>query len=203
MSDLGGYEPAGDSPAAPAGWYPVDGGQQRYWDGTQWTAHTAPLDRPSESPAPASAPGADPLAGTDPFSTNPFQPNPLSGGSTQGPTPYGAVPPGVTAITTDDRNMATVIHVLSLFSSFLGPLIIWLIKKDESAFIDHHGKEALNFQLTMAIAWICTFLAIIVVIGIFIAPILFIISLLFPILAAVGANNGQFYRYPLAIRFLR
>lgn len=193
MSDFGGEHATGGDPSAPAGWYPVDGGQQRYWDGSRWTEHIAPLAGPTGAPAPAA--GVDDFAGSDPFRSDPM--------------PGGAVPftapnhPVATAITDDDRTMAVLIHVLAIFTGFLGPLIVWLIKRDQSVFVDHHGKEALNLQITLFLAWIVTFLAVFVLIGLLFIPFLLIIGLLFPILAAVAANRGEFYRFPAVIRFLR
>lgn len=103
----------------------------------------------------------------------------------------------------DERTIAVLIHVLSLFSSFLAPLIIWLVKRDQSPFIDHHGKEALNFQITMFIAWSTALVLVFVLIGLLLLPILFVIQIVVPIVAAVGANKGMWYRYPLTLRLLR
>ena len=161
--------------SAPAGWYPVDGGGQRYWDGANWTEHMAP------------APGAAP------------EPSPHGPGSAPFPAPAPG-PPG--AVTSDDKTMALLIHLLTLVSGFIGPLIIWLIKRDQSAFIDHHGKEALNFQLTLLLAWFGAMLALLVLVGLLLIPVLLVLQILFPILAAVAANRGELYRYPLTIRFI-
>jgi uncharacterized Tic20 family protein len=85
----------------------------------------------------------------------------------------------------------------------LGPLIVWLIKKEDHPFIDEQGKEAVNFQITMFIvAAICAIL-ILAVIGIFLLPIVGLLMVIFPIIAAVRANDGIAYRYPLTIRFIK
>jgi uncharacterized Tic20 family protein len=85
---------------------------------------------------------------------------------------------------------------------FLGPLIVWLVKRGDSPEIDAHGKESLNFQLSMliydAIAGILCF----VLIGIPILIILWIMNTVFVIIASIRASEGQLYRYPLTIRFL-
>ncbi len=187
-----GFE--GDGPSAPAGWYPVDGGSQRYWDGVRWTEHIAPAPAPGPTPdvgggQPGQPPGPDPA---------PFAPAPLA----PAPSPLGPGPAPVVT-TSDDRSMAMLTHLLALVSGFLGPLIVWLIKKDQSPFVDYHGKEALNFQISLFIYWIATILLVIVLIGLLLIPVLLVLQILFPILAAVAANKGQYYRYPLTIRIIR
>ncbi len=120
-----------------------------------------------------------------------------------GPAPAVAgapAPPGT--ITADDRSMSMLIHLLSLVSGFVGPLIVWLIKRDQSAFVDYHGKEALNFQISMFIYWTGALLAMIILIGFLLIPVLLVLQILFPILAAVAANKGEYYRYPLSIRLI-
>lgn len=106
-------------------------------------------------------------------------------------------------VSSDDKSTALLLHLLSLVVGFLGPLIIWLSKRDQSPFIDHHGKTALNFQISLFVYWIGTFLAIFLIVGLLIVPVLLVIQILFPILAAVAANRGEYYRYPLAIPFIR
>ncbi|WP_309400156.1 DUF4870 domain-containing protein [Cerasicoccus maritimus] len=87
--------------------------------------------------------------------------------------------------------------------NILGPLIVWLIKKDEMPAVDAHGKEALNFQISMTIYFaVCAVLAI-VGIGVLLALILVIVNLVLIIMAAVKANQGEFYQYPMTIRFLK
>ena len=101
------------------------------------------------------------------------------------------------------RNMAMLCHLLGFFTSFIVPLVIWILKKDEDTFIDEHGKEALNFQISVAVAmaaailfsWTC-----IVAPFVFIIPIL---DLIFCVIASIKASGGQPYRYPLSIRLVR
>jgi uncharacterized Tic20 family protein len=57
-------------------------------------------------------------------------------------------------VSNDVKNMGVLCHLLGLFTCFVGPLVIWLLKKDEMPFVDHHGKEALNFQITLAIVYV-------------------------------------------------
>lgn len=100
------------------------------------------------------------------------------------------------------------------FGNILGPLVVWLIKKDQYEIVDQQGKEALNFQISMTIyAIIGGALAFITTITLILAPIAFILwmmlvalallDLVFIILATVKVSNGEAYRYPLTIRFIK
>lgn len=110
-------------------------------------------------------------------------------------------------VSKDARMWAMLCHLLGLFTCFIGPLIIWLIKKEEDPFIDNQGKEALNFQITVAIAWFVGFLMTLTVIaacvGIPLLVAVCIADLVFAIVASVKANGGQAYRYPVSIRFIK
>jgi len=108
------------------------------------------------------------------------------------------------------RMWATFCH-LAAISGFivtplgfiLGPLIIWLIKKDEFEFVNEHGKEAVNFQISMIIYFIIAAILILVFIGFILLGILTILDIIFIIIASVKANNGEHYRYPITIRFIK
>ena len=102
----------------------------------------------------------------------------------------------------DDNTMAMLAHVLGLFTGFLGPLVLYLVKRDDSAFIRDQSAEALNFQLTMIIAWIVSIVLILVLIGLLMILVLIVMGIVLPILGAVAANRGEAYRYPIAIRFV-
>ena len=88
------------------------------------------------------------------------------------------------------------------FGHLLGPLIIWLIKRDLSPEIDANGKESLNFQISMLIYDIIAGILCLVLIGIPILIALWIMNTVLVIIASVKTSNGEFYRYPLTIRFL-
>lgn len=94
-------------------------------------------------------------------------------------------------------------HLLAIFTCFIGPLIIWLVKKDEHAYVDEQGKEALNFQITVVIAWFAAGVLSFLCIGFLLFPLIWIGDLIFCILACVAANKGEHYRYPVAIRFIK
>ncbi len=95
-----------------------------------------------------------------------------------------------------------ICHLLGLVG-FIGPLIIWLIKKDQSPVVDREAKKALNFQLTVLIAWIAGFVLCFVIIGFVLLPLIWLFWLIFTILAAVKTNSGEDYKYPFAITFLK
>lgn len=103
----------------------------------------------------------------------------------------------------DARLMATLIYVLSFFTSLIAPLIIWLIKRDESPFVDRAGKNYLNFLLSYLIWITVASIAIFIIIGIIILPILLLLNFIFTIVAAVKAYNGADYLPPLSIRFFK
>ena len=88
------------------------------------------------------------------------------------------------------------------FGNIIAPLVIWLLKKDESPLIDDQGKESLNFQISITIYAIVSAILILVVIGIFLLICLWIFANVFVIIAAVKANSGEKFRYPLTIRMV-
>ncbi len=109
----------------------------------------------------------------------------------------------------DARTWGMITHLTALagfvlpFGNILGPLIVWSIKKDEHAFVNDQGKEAINFQLTMTLAFIVAFILIFVVIGIPLLVLLCIFDLIMIVVAAVKSNDGVRYRYPVTIRFFK
>jgi len=100
-------------------------------------------------------------------------------------------------------HLSALIGFIIPFGSIIGPLIIWQVKKNEMPFVDDQGKEALNFQITMAIAVIVCIVLMFVLIGFLLIWIVGLLDLIFTIIAALAANNGQAYRYPLSLRLIR
>ncbi len=91
-----------------------------------------------------------------------------------------------------------------ILSGIIAPLIIWQIKKDDHPFIDENGKEALNFQISIGIYALVSILLIpVFCIGAFLLTAVGIFNLVFMLIAAIKANNGFHYRYPLCIRFIK
>ncbi len=119
-------------------------------------------------------------------------------------------PPSSGSPTQDERQWGMFAHLSSLLGflacglSFIAPLIIWLMKKDTSAYVDHHGKESLNFQITMVIATVVVLVIGLLTcgIGLFIAPVVTLVDIIFTIIAGIKANEGVLYRYPVSIRFI-
>jgi len=106
--------------------------------------------------------------------------------------------------------MGMLCHLLALcgllgvpFGHIIGPLVIWLIKREESPFIDACGKEALNFQISMTLYIIVSALLAFVIIGFILLPAILLINLVLTIIASIKASEGTFYQYPLTIRFIR
>lgn len=114
-------------------------------------------------------------------------------------------PPATTDVPADQRTMALAAHLLGIFTGFIGALIIWLINKDDAgkAFVTDQAKEALNFQITVTIAMVISIILMIVIIGGILAPIVGVINVVFCIIAAVKANNGEAYRYPFTLRLIK
>jgi len=105
-------------------------------------------------------------------------------------------------MSTNERGMGAVTHVLGLFTGFLGPLIMYLIIPQEQTFARNHAKEALNFQITMMIAFIASGILTLLLIGILGFIVFGLLDLIWSIVAALAANDGREYRYPMSIRFI-
>ncbi len=140
--------------SAEPGWYPVDDLTQRYWDGSQWTEHTAPRA-------------------------------------------------GVGGPSSDDKTYAVLAHVLTFVVGFVAPLVIFLIKKDESPYVRHHAAQALNFHLSVLIYALFSVVLVLLLIGLLMLLVLAVGAVVFTIIAAINAANGEWYRYPLALPFVR
>ncbi|MCL2310692.1 MAG: DUF4870 domain-containing protein [Proteobacteria bacterium] len=108
-------------------------------------------------------------------------------------------------VSSDDRNLAMLAHLLGIITGFIGSLVIWLIHKDkpEKAFVNEQAKEALNFQITITLLWIIAFVCSFIVVGIFLMPIIILLNLIFCILAGIAASGGKDYRYPFAVRLIK
>lgn len=95
-------------------------------------------------------------------------------------------------------------HLSGIFLSFVVPLVIWLINKDkpEKGFLNDQAQEALNFQITIAIAFLISSVLTVILIGLLLLPLVWIVNLIFCILAGMKANEGVSYRYPFALRLI-
>ena len=115
-----------------------------------------------------------------------------------------------TMVQPQDRTIEVLCHLLGLalwtgipFANVLAPLFLWLWKRDGNPSVDEHGKEAINFQLSIAIYSFLSALLIFVLVGIVLLPIVLILHLVLTIVAGLEASKGVVYRYPLTIRFLK
>jgi uncharacterized Tic20 family protein len=114
--------------------------------------------------------------------------------------PLQEVVPSTIASTPDDRTMAMLCHIGGAFG-FIIPLVVWLVKKDQSRFVDDQGKEAINFHLTMLIGHVIGAATACFTFGL-INLAVWVLSLVFSIIGGLEANKGVQYRYPLCIRFI-
>lgn len=109
-----------------------------------------------------------------------------------------------------DNTMGMLCHLLSLvqllgvpFGNILGPLVIWLVKRDEDPFVDACGKESLNFQISMTIYMIISAILILLFVGVFMVMILMVVNVVYTVIAAIKASEGTYYEYPFTIRFIK
>lgn len=105
--------------------------------------------------------------------------------------------------TPDEKTMGILSHILCLVGGFIAPLIIYLIKKDESPYIREQAKEALNFQITVIICYIISWILIFVVVGLLLVFLVLIADLILIIIATIKASEGKLYRYPINFRFIK
>jgi uncharacterized Tic20 family protein len=107
--------------------------------------------------------------------------------------------------TSDERTMGILSHILAIVPGIgiLGPLLIWLIKKDGSQFVEANAKESLNFQLTVIIAWMISGILWFMIIGMMLAGIVGILDLVLVIVATVKASENKIYRYPVNLRLIK
>jgi len=104
--------------------------------------------------------------------------------------------------------LAGLLPIVPVIGSIIAPLIIWQIKKEDSSFVDEQGKEAVNFQISMVLyGLVGSIVCLATCVGAFLIPgvicVVVIVDLVFLLIAAVKANNGYRYRYPLTIRFIK
>jgi len=125
------------------------------------------------------------------------------------PSPGGSPPPTGGGVSPESRQWGMFAHLAALagfiipFGNLIGPLIIWQMKKDEMPFVADQGKESLNFQITVTIAAIVCFVLMVVLIGALLLPLVGLAALVFVVIAAVKANQGEAYRYPVTLRLIK
>ena len=186
-------------------------------EASAWSAGGTPTPGAGDAPAPP-----PPTAYGEPASGASGQaPPPPAGAYGQAPPPppgaYGQAPPPASGAygqaygqvtsppltQSEERGWALGAHLGVLVAGFLAPLIIWLVFKDRGRFLEHHAKESLNFQITVTIAFIVAMITALLLVGIFLALVLVPWMIVMPIIAAVKANSGEWYRYPLTLRLVK
>ncbi len=127
----------------------------------------------------------------------------------QSPSIAPATPPAAAEPNKNEQNMGMLCHLLALsgflvpFGHIIGPLILWMVKREEMPFVDSQGKESLNFQISVTIYGIVAFISVFLLIGFVLLPAVLLFDLVCVIIASIETANGKPYRYPLCIRFLK
>lgn len=110
----------------------------------------------------------------------------------------------------ETRTWSILCHASALLGFFvpgaghiLAPLIVWLIKRGDSAEVDEHGKESLNFQISMMIYSVISGILCLIVIGFALLAILHLANVVLVIIASIKASEGKLYRYPFTIRLIK
>ena len=117
---------------------------------------------------------------------------------------------GDVALTPNDKTMGMLCHLLALsgfvgvpFGNIVGPLIIWLTQKDKSSFADFHGKESLNFQITILIAGLISGVLCLILVGFLLLFALWVYGIVMTIVATMKANEGIRFQYPFTLRLIK
>lgn len=106
--------------------------------------------------------------------------------------------------TSEEKTMAILSHILAIVPGIgiIGPLVIYLVKKNESSFVESHARESLNFQITVILAFIISAILVIILIGFVMLWLVGIVNIVLVIIATIRASEGRLYRYPMSIRLV-
>ena len=113
-----------------------------------------------------------------------------------------ATSPSNTSPSNDDKNIATITHLGGTVFCFVPALIVWILKKDDSPYIAEQAKEALNFQITVLLAYFIAWILVWVLIGFAFLGIIWLANIVLCIVAAISTSKGETYRYPLTLRLI-
>src|SRR5262245_32335881 len=113
-------------------------------------------------------------------------------------------------LTREERNWAMLSHLLALagyvfipvVGNIVPPLIIYVMKKDESPFVAEQSRESLNFQISVSLYWLISGVLIVILLGLLLLPAIWVVGVILTIIGSVKAANGEAYRYPLTIRLI-
>ncbi|MBE0377332.1 DUF4870 domain-containing protein [Pseudoalteromonas prydzensis] len=109
----------------------------------------------------------------------------------------------------EQRTWAMLCHLSALagfiipMGSIIGPLIVWLVKKEEMPLVAEHGLKSINFQITMLIAYIICFILMFAVIGVILLPVVAIFSFIMVVVGAIKANDGKPFSYPFSLNLIK
>lgn len=180
-----------------------------------------PVPEPGVMPPPPSPPEVPDIPSPPPVPESAVAPSIPS----EPPPPASAVPPAVSSAFSEvgkdlqgmatEKNLAIFCHLSALIGgvvfsavglpvgNILGPLLIWLWKKDTMPMVNEHGKAALNFQITVSILFLACMLTFFLLLPILVAIAVGIAALILTIIATIKASNGELYRYPFSLRLIK
>lgn len=107
-----------------------------------------------------------------------------------------------TEVSSNDKNLVVLTHLGGILFSFIPGLIVWLLKKDENPYVGDQAREALNFQITLLIAWVISYVLAFILIGFVLMAVIWLANIILCIVAAVAASKGEAYRYPFTLRLI-
>ncbi|MES1171434.1 MAG: DUF4870 domain-containing protein [Actinomycetota bacterium] len=119
------------------------------------------------------------------------------------PPPPAAPQPAAPLSESDERLYATLANGGNIIFPLIAPLIVWLIFRERSTFVDTESKEALNFGILAVIVYLVASFTFIIVIGFLLWPAMFIVAVIFGIQAVIKNNKGEHYRYPFSLRLIK
>lgn len=119
------------------------------------------------------------------------------------PPPVNYAAPQQPLSPADEKMWSILTHIGGILFYWIAPLIAYLVLKDRGPFVRWHTRQALNFQLTILIAYVVGAVLSIILVGMFVVLAAVVLDIVFSILAAMAANRGEFYRYPIAIEFVK
>ncbi|MGD9755245.1 MAG: DUF4870 domain-containing protein [Acidimicrobiia bacterium] len=176
-------------PPSPPGWYPAEEGFVRWWDGTRWGP-----PKPAASLDAAVDPAAEDPASDDPEAAPARSTRPATG--ERAPVQLPAYPGD------NSRTLVTLSHLGVVLGGFIMPLTVYLVDK-RRPFVRHHAAEALNFQLSVLTACVLSVPLMTIYVGFFTFAVAVLADVALSLVGVQQANRGRWWRYPLAIRFVR
>ena len=112
-------------------------------------------------------------------------------------------------VSKDERTWGMLAHLSALlgylilpFGNIIAPLVVWLVKKDQSQFVGDQAKESLNFQISCTIYMVVALISLMLLVGFILVPLVYAFGLILTLIGTVKANNGEAYRYPFTIRLI-